>query len=117
MSGYLAWVSNILKVLSRDQMKVAFIGRTSYGKSTTINAMLQDEILPMGIGPTTNCFVSVNVSDSTNPHILVPGGDDKKNMEVCLHKKYYKFLLCIIICTIISIHLPQRQITHISQFL
>lgn len=40
-------------------MKVAFFGRTSNGKSTVINSMLSERILPAGIGHTTNCFLSV----------------------------------------------------------
>ena len=87
MSGFPAQVSCISEVLSRDQVKVAFLGRTSNGKSTTINAMLHDKILPMGIARTTNCFFSVCGLDLPDPCILVPGSDDKKNVEVCLPKK------------------------------
>ena len=36
-------VKGINEILSRDQMKVAFFGRTSNGKSTSINAMLWDK--------------------------------------------------------------------------
>ena len=74
-------------------MKVAFFGRTSNGKSTTINAMLQDKILPTGMGHTTNCFLSVHGSDLPDPYILVPGSNDKKNVKVYLLKNYFKFLL------------------------
>ena len=74
-------------------MKVAFFGRTSNGKSTTVNAMLLDKILPTGMGHTTNCFLSVHGSDLPDPYILLPGSDDKKNVKVCL-KNYCKFLLC-----------------------
>ena len=56
VSGYLAQVSRISEVLSRDQIKMAFFGRTSNGKSTTINAMLQDKILPTGL---VNCIHKV----------------------------------------------------------
>ena len=64
-------------------MKVAFFGRTSNGKSTVINAMLQDRILPTGIGHTTNCFLSVHGSDSADSYILIPESDDKRNVKVC----------------------------------
>ena len=94
MSGFLAQVSSISEILRRNQIKVAFFGRTSNGKSTTINAMLQDKILPMGMGHTTNCFLSVHGVDTPDPYILVPGSDDKKNVKVCLLKKYRKLLLC-----------------------
>jgi mitofusin len=36
-----------------------FFGRTSNGKSTVINAMLKNKILPSGIGHTTSCFLQV----------------------------------------------------------
>ncbi|XP_074625553.1 mitofusin-2-like [Acropora palmata] len=81
VSGFLAQVSSISEVLARDQMKVAFFGRTSNGKSTTVNAMLQDKILPMGIGHTTNCFLSVHGSDLPDPYILTAGSNDKRNVK------------------------------------
>ena len=37
-------VGGVTEILSRDQMKVAFFGRTSNGKSTCINAMLWDKV-------------------------------------------------------------------------
>lgn len=49
----------IRAVLSRNQMKVAFFGRTSNGKSTAINAILHDKVLPTGYGHTTNCFLQI----------------------------------------------------------
>lgn len=57
---YVNKVHSIRDVLSRDHMKVAFFGRTSNGKSSVINAMLRDKILPSGIGHTTNCFLQVS---------------------------------------------------------
>ena len=52
-------VAGIREVLERDHMKVAFFGRTSNGKSTAINSLLGDKILPTGIGHTTSCFLQV----------------------------------------------------------
>ena len=83
VSGFLAQVSGISEVLARDQMKVVFFGRTSNGKSTAVNAMLQDKILPMGIGHTTNCFLSVHGSDLPDAYILTPESNDKRNVKVC----------------------------------
>ena len=82
VSGYFEQVSSISEVLAREQMKVAFFGRTSNGKSTAVNAMLQDKILPMGIGHTTNCFLSVHGSDLPDPYILIPESNEKKNVKV-----------------------------------
>ena len=83
VAGFLNQVSSISEVLARDQMKVAFFGRTSNGKSTTINALLQDRILPMGIGHTTNCFLSLHGGDTNDPYILIPECDERKNIKVC----------------------------------
>ena len=52
-------VLNIREVLGRQQVKVVFIGRTSSGKSTLINALLGEKVLPTGLGHTTSCFVQV----------------------------------------------------------
>ncbi|KAL7668693.1 hypothetical protein ACOME3_009384 [Neoechinorhynchus agilis] len=73
-------VTAILKMLSRNSMKVCFFGRTSNGKSTVINCMLRDRILPAGLGHTTNCFLQIegsNEAKDTGPYCIVPGHDDK----------------------------------------
>ena len=75
-------------------MKVAFLGQSGSGKSSIVNAMLRDKISPMGICHTKKLFFSVHGLDTPDPYILVPGSDDKKNVEVCLLKKYCKFLSC-----------------------
>ncbi|MBN3296736.1 MFN1 protein, partial [Amia calva] len=54
-------------------MKVAFFGRTSNGKSTVINAMLRDRVLPSGIGHTTNCFLSVEGTDEDKAFLKTEG--------------------------------------------
>lgn len=59
IDDYVKKVHGIRDVLCRDHMKVAFFGRTSNGKSSVINAMLRERILPSGIGHTTNCFLQV----------------------------------------------------------
>lgn len=70
-------VTGIIEVLARDHMKVVFFGRTSNGKSTTINAMLKEKILPAGIGHTTNCFLQVEGTDSTDGYLLTEEEPDK----------------------------------------
>ncbi|CAF0909630.1 unnamed protein product, partial [Brachionus calyciflorus] len=49
----------LMKMITRDRMKCVFFGRTSNGKSTVVNSMLHQKILPTGIGHTTNCFLQV----------------------------------------------------------
>ncbi|XP_035697180.1 mitofusin-2-like isoform X3 [Branchiostoma floridae] len=78
---YKAKVAGIAQVISRDKMKVAFFGRTSNGKSTVVNAMLRDKILPSGIGHTTNCFINVEGSDGYEAYLLTPDSDDRKTVQ------------------------------------
>ena len=57
--------------------------RTSNGKSTVINAMLREKILPTGIGHTTNCFLQVEGSDSSEDAcILIPNSEMPQNIKV-----------------------------------
>uniref|UniRef100_A0A8C5HDW9 Dynamin-type G domain-containing protein n=1 Tax=Gouania willdenowi TaxID=441366 RepID=A0A8C5HDW9_GOUWI len=79
--GYLAKVAGIGEVLARRHMKVVFFGRTSNGKSSVINAMLCDKVLPSGIGHTTNCFLRVEGTDSKEAFILTEGSEEKKSVK------------------------------------
>lgn len=78
--SYVLKVSGIREVLARDHMKVAFFGRTSNGKSSVINAMLRDKILPSGIGHTTNCFCQVEGVDGDEAYLVKEGSDEKLNV-------------------------------------
>ncbi|CAI5678568.1 unnamed protein product [Oreochromis niloticus] len=62
-------------------MKVVFFGRTSNGKSSVINAMLCDKVLPSGIGHTTNCFLRVEGTDGNEAFILTGGSEERKNIK------------------------------------
>lgn len=72
--------AGILEAVSRDAMKVVFVGRTSTGKSTTINAMLENKILPSGVGHTTNCFCTVRGVDQSAPYLTVNGDPEQKSI-------------------------------------
>lgn len=78
IQSYVNKVHGIRDVLQRDHMKVAFFGRTSNGKSTVINAMLRDKILPSGIGHTTNCFLQVEGSENGESYLMTEGTNDKQ---------------------------------------
>ncbi|XP_068203348.1 transmembrane GTPase Marf-like isoform X2 [Palaemon carinicauda] len=79
--AYSGRVAGIKEVLARDHMKVAFFGRTSNGKSTVINAMLGDKILPSGIGHTTNCFLQVEGVETSEPYLTTEGSVEKQNIK------------------------------------
>ncbi|XP_023174735.2 transmembrane GTPase Marf isoform X4 [Drosophila hydei] len=78
--SYVHKVAAIREVLQRDHMKVAFFGRTSNGKSSVINAMLREKILPSGIGHTTNCFCQVEGSDGGEAYLMKESSDEKLNV-------------------------------------
>uniref|UniRef100_A0A1A7WX90 Mitofusin 2 n=1 Tax=Iconisemion striatum TaxID=60296 RepID=A0A1A7WX90_9TELE len=79
--SYLTKVLGIGEVLARRHMKVVFFGRTSNGKSSVINAMLCDKVLPSGIGHTTNCFLRVEGTDGGDAYLLTEGSDEKKSIQ------------------------------------
>ncbi|XP_068604728.1 mitofusin-1 [Brachionichthys hirsutus] len=68
-------------VVLRRHMKVAFFGRTSNGKSTVINAMLRDRVLPSGIGHTTNCFLSVEGTDGGEAFLVSAAPGDRRSVS------------------------------------
>ena len=72
-------IKGVFEMLQRDQMKVVFFGRTSNGKSTCINAMLWDKVLPSGIGHTTSCFLSVEGSPKPTPYIVT---EENETLEI-----------------------------------
>jgi mitofusin len=60
---------------------VVFFGRTSNGKSTAINALLGERILPTGIGHTTSCFLQVEGSSETEAFLLTEDSSERKSVE------------------------------------
>lgn len=67
---YLSWSheSGVLRKVNSIQKRfiifcscIFSLFRTSNGKSTTMNAMLRERILPAGMGHTTNCFLQVSI--------------------------------------------------------
>lgn len=61
---------------------ILFVFRTSNGKSTVVNAMLRDRVLPSGIGHTTNCFLSVEGTDDDKAYLKTEGSDEEKSIKV-----------------------------------
>ncbi|XP_072035110.1 mitofusin-2-like [Amphiura filiformis] len=78
---FAAQVEGIREVLARDHMKVAFFGRTSNGKSTVVNAMLRDKVLPSGIGHTTDCFLSVEGSETDEAYLQIQDSSERMSIK------------------------------------
>ncbi|KRY16819.1 Transmembrane GTPase Marf, partial [Trichinella patagoniensis] len=83
-------ISSIGNILSRDHMKVVFFGKTSNGKSTSINAMLRSKVLPTGMGHTTRCFIQVEGTDAAQKYIQFDNCSDKLDVET-IHQKASAF--------------------------
>ena len=75
LENFRSQIQNIRAVISRHQFKVVFFGRTSSGKSTLINAMLGDTVLPSGLGHTTNCFIQIQGTEDKRPSLMMPLGN------------------------------------------
>lgn len=85
VKNFLQKINGITEVIGRKQMKVAFFGRTSNGKSTVVNAMLKEKLLPSGIGHTTNCFLQVEGSDGGEAYLLIGDSEERQPVESVVH--------------------------------
>uniref|UniRef100_A0AAY4CUE1 Dynamin-type G domain-containing protein n=1 Tax=Denticeps clupeoides TaxID=299321 RepID=A0AAY4CUE1_9TELE len=83
--GYLSKVAGIGEVLARRHMKMVVFIQTSNGKSSVINAMLWDKVLPSGIGHTTNCFLRVEGTDGNDAFLLTEGSEERKSVKTVNH--------------------------------
>lgn len=99
MDNFLSQVVNINEMLKRDHMKVAFFGRTSNGKSTVINSMLSERILPAGIGHTTNCFLSVIAAEGEEAYMEDTSKQpyERKSVEVHSFQKCRKKAFAVLL--------------------
>lgn len=80
--------TGITALLQRDHMKVVFFGRTSNGKSTVINSLLRERVLPAGIGHTTSCFCSVMGVDHSEGYLISPDSKERQNVKVWMYAKF-----------------------------
>ena len=60
---------------------MVFFGRTSNGKSTAINALLGERILPTGIGHTTSCFLQVEGAVEEDAYLLTEDSQERKSVQ------------------------------------
>jgi hypothetical protein len=71
-----------LLLVTLTELNHFIVYRTSNGKSSVINAMLCEKILPSGIGHTTNCFLQVEGSDSGESYLVTEDSSEKQNVKV-----------------------------------
>ncbi len=63
-----------LETLRREEMTVVVLGEFNHGKSTVINALLREEVLPVGITPTTSIITHLVYGDAPGA-TLHPAGE------------------------------------------
>lgn len=73
---------NVAMVTEQRAARVSVWFRTSNGKSTVINAMLRDRVLPSGIGHTTNCFLRVEGTDGDEAYLTTEASNERRSVSV-----------------------------------
>ena len=73
----LEWLNARKNKWSSNKIRVGFIGVTSSGKSTLLNAILGEEILSMAVRPSSNQIVSCYKSEINRAEIILHGGKSK----------------------------------------
>ena len=72
----------MVEATKQQRMKVVFLGNTSNGKSTVINALVKRKVLPVGEGAISNCFCTITgipPSEGGNGYVKI--GDRQKPLK------------------------------------
>ncbi|XP_072013049.1 mitofusin-2-like [Amphiura filiformis] len=72
----------IMPILQRDKMKAVVFGCTSSGKSTLINAMLDDDVLPTSMGVCSSCLVQIEGCDGEDSFLTLPDGTQRSVQDL-----------------------------------
>lgn len=75
--------------IDQGRLRVAVIGEIKHGKSTLINALLGQDILPAGVTPTTGALVSVRHGPESR-RVQIPATD--RNSEITLDEDTFRVL-------------------------
>eukprot|EP00126_Sphaerothecum_destruens_P015662 Sdes_comp9701_c0_seq1m1198 len=81
LCGAVEKIQRVCELLTRDHMKVVFLGQTSNGKSTLINALLGSKVVPVGFGHTTNCFITITGTENHLGCLKVHGKENSLPQE------------------------------------
>jgi len=72
------FVSEVLDKLSKEEFYLAILGLFKRGKSTLINAMLGQPIIPTGVVPVTSVITRIRFGDSLGAKIRFSDGSEKE---------------------------------------
>lgn len=79
-------VENLIAKQNKNELVVAVIGQFKRGKSTLINALLEEEILPVGIVPVTSVVTKIEYGEKKIEVFFDRGNVEK--IEACELSKY-----------------------------
>ncbi len=105
------------EVTSRKYLKVAFFGRTSSGKSSVINALLGEPVLPCGLGRTTACFVEIRATAEVSPCLLLPSQNNELDLVEVEPRLERDLKECCTLLVRSQVHLIQLFKIHLKQFI
>lgn len=73
-------LANVQEKQDTDKILIAFVGATSSGKSSLINALLQERRLPVGFLQTTMCSIKVCTTEQKEWSVSVTTKDGEKQL-------------------------------------
>ena len=62
-SNDLVWLNEKARLIKKNIVRVAIMGITSSGKSTLVNALLQEKLLPVAIKPSSSIIITCSKGD------------------------------------------------------
>src|ERR1700759_1015997 len=64
----------LVKKLEEDRFHLVVVGEFNHGKSTFVNALLGEQVLPVGVTPTTAAIHHLKYSDAPESTIVFQSG-------------------------------------------
>lgn len=68
---------DLVKKLERDRFHLVVVGEFNHGKSTFVNALLGQSVLPIGVTPTTAVIHHIVWSDERNAKLVLASGQEQ----------------------------------------
>ena len=75
-------INDLISKVEKDVFKVMIVGEFSTGKSTFLNALLGEDILPMAVRPTTATINLIKYSENKSADIHFFGERDENGKEI-----------------------------------
>lgn len=77
--------------------------------------MLQDKILPSGLGHTTNCFLQVEGSESSEAYVMTEDSAEPQSVQVFIVSLFFTKTYMFFINTLLSGNFMQKLL-HVTNY-